>query len=498
MARYTPVHSGYSITNGSATGPNSNRIDVWAEYAVVRQSVSENYSVVHFYFYAALKDGYTSETHSSRGLTVNLQASGYGQIYPDDGYDFRTTTPNLLASTEKTVYHDSDGTAYFSFSASFSTTSNYITGGSVSGGLYLPSIYREAYLTSVPSNTYDNSSATIHYYNPAGYSLDSIQACITDTGGSILVPYRNVSYTGGSYTFTFTQEELDSLYNYFSDTRSGSIRYYLKSVLDGETNYDYMNSTFTITDCEPIVEYTITEISDSKIQELTGGNKLIRYYSDVLLEMTSTPVKGASIEEENMICGKTVNTNYSVFNDIESGEFTFVATDSRNLSTVVTETREILDYTKLTCNLQQDSFTTSGNLSFTISGNYFNDNFGVKNNSLTVQYRYMDIETGEYLSWVTLQPTITGNTYTATATITGLDYTQDYNLQVRAIDELMTAIPPEQAMIALPIFDWSSYDFNFNVPVHINGSLTVTEDIEMLGISLKALLGLDLLELEEE
>ena len=34
MARTTPVHAGYSIINGSGTGPNGYRIHVWVEYAV--------------------------------------------------------------------------------------------------------------------------------------------------------------------------------------------------------------------------------------------------------------------------------------------------------------------------------------------------------------------------------------------------------------------------------------------------------------------------------
>ena len=37
MARYNPVHSGYSIINGSGSGKNADRMDGWGEYAVVGQ-----------------------------------------------------------------------------------------------------------------------------------------------------------------------------------------------------------------------------------------------------------------------------------------------------------------------------------------------------------------------------------------------------------------------------------------------------------------------------
>ena len=74
--------------------------------------------------------------------------------------------------------------------------------------------------------------------------------------------------------------------------------------------------------------------------------------------------------------------------------------------------------------------------------------------------------------------------------MTGLDYTKTYNIKVRAIDKITTAYPPEQSMMAKPIFDWGKNDFNFNVPVHIEGDLSLTGDIEIGGVSLKALLGL--------
>ena len=67
MARNSPVHSGYSIINGSGSGKNADRIDVWVEYAVVSQDTSANASQVYVYFYTALKSGYTSETHSRSG-----------------------------------------------------------------------------------------------------------------------------------------------------------------------------------------------------------------------------------------------------------------------------------------------------------------------------------------------------------------------------------------------------------------------------------------------
>ena len=173
MARNSPIHSGYSIINGSGSGSNANRIDVWVEYSVVSQNISANASQVYAYFYTALRNGYTSETHQKSGLYSTFTVDGTsGNTVSNGSYDFRDTTPMLLGSYSGYVYHNSDGTGYASVSGSFETESKYISGGSVSGTIYLPTIYREASLTSAPNFT-DEENPTIRYSNPAGSGMSS-------------------------------------------------------------------------------------------------------------------------------------------------------------------------------------------------------------------------------------------------------------------------------------------------------------------------------------
>jgi hypothetical protein len=61
------------------------------------------------------------------------------------------------------------------------------------------------------------------------------------------------------------------------------------------------------------------------------------------------------------------------------------------------------------------------------------------------------------------------NTYSASASLSGLDYQETYVFECRAIDKLMTTSSEESALKSLPVFDWSGSDFNFNVPVKFNG-----------------------------
>ena len=133
--------------------------------------------------------------------------------------------------------------------------------------------------------------------------------------------------------------------------------------------------------------------------------------------------------------------------------------------------------------------TADGKLNITASGNYFNGSFGAVNKSIKVQYRYKT-NGGNYTNWASMTTSISGNTYSASASITGLDYRSFYTFQIRAIDKLLTINSPEKTVKTVPIFDWGANDFNFNVDTSVNGNLTITGDIIIGGQSLKSLLGI--------
>ena len=111
--------------------------------------------------------------------------------------------------------------------------------------------------------------------------------------------------------------------------------------------------------------------------------------------------------------------------------------------------------------------TASGECTVTVSGNYFNGSFGATDNTLTVQYRIYDWD------WQYMTATFDGSTYTATAHITGLDYTQLYWFEARAIDKLAEVWTERKYVKATPIFDWGSNDFHFHFPVTSSSSIRI-------------------------
>ena len=155
MARTVPVHTGYTIINGSGTGSNGNRIDVWAEYKLGTQSVEGNYTPFTIYFYAALNASYSSNTKYVGGLNSSCEVDGNAGTGVKAGdYDFTSSkTVNFLGSYSANIAHGDDGTKTVEFSCSFTTVSSYISGGNVSGEIVLDTIPRASSFGTITGTT---------------------------------------------------------------------------------------------------------------------------------------------------------------------------------------------------------------------------------------------------------------------------------------------------------------------------------------------------------
>lgn len=158
----------------------------------------------------------------------------------------------IASLTDSSYPHNADGTGSC-------TIEGYVTGPdgtslegvTVSGTqrVTLDKINRKATISSAPNFT-EEENPTITYSNPAGNSVNTLQACISDTtGNTIYVPYRDISKTGSSYTFNLTDEERDRLVDATPDsTNTMQVRFYVKTVIGGSTLYDYKTKTFTKSD----------------------------------------------------------------------------------------------------------------------------------------------------------------------------------------------------------------------------------------------------------
>lgn len=153
MARTTPVHSGYTIIQGTTTGSSAYKADTWVEYTIASQSVQNNQTRIIAYFYTALASGQTSGTYDNQdgGECQYFKVNGVsGTIYWNDGpYDYRSSTPMLIAKFDGYITHNEDGSKTITIAGSYSTKSSYISGGNISANVTLPTIDRGIFRVKV-------------------------------------------------------------------------------------------------------------------------------------------------------------------------------------------------------------------------------------------------------------------------------------------------------------------------------------------------------------
>ena len=233
------------------------------------------------------------------------------------------------------------------------------------------------------------------------------------------------------------------------------------------------------TKCKPTVSGSVVDTNDRTIA-LTGDDKvLVKYHSIAACTMTVTLNKNAGSISAKTINNLSVSGTTETIPYVEVGTFDFWAKDSRgytNTDKVIA--KGLIPYIPLTANItaMRDD-PTSGNASIQIEGNCFKGNFGATNNTLTVKYRCGD---GDY---TTATATISDdNKYTVTIDLSGLDYTRSFNYEVIVSDKLRTIPKTVTIQKGIPVFDWGEEDFNFNVPVSIQGK-ALTNLVESSGTS---------------
>ena len=292
-----------------------------------------------------------------------------------------------------------------------------------------------------------------------------------------------------TYEFTVTGEERQAIWDlinagYYTNKYSGniySIRLWYESLThfylaDGTFEYSAVNTggrsykLFEFAGNPPTVDGEVYDVNE-KTLALTGNrDTLIRYHSTAHFTITGEAVDGATISQLSVTnTGGIIAGSEGDFTRVESNIFHLDAIDSRGAFARKTIEKGWIEYVKLTADIKSNEVSADGYASITISGNYYGGSFGAQDNSLTLSVRYKT-GSGEYGDWVSITPTIGGsNTYEHTINLEGLDYMETYTFQARAQDKLEDILSAEKVFTTIPVFDWGHDDFNFNVPVSIQG-----------------------------
>ena len=453
--------------------------------ATLTKSVSPQGGGYNYTYTVDVIENSTSIANNTSNVTINFYIKGpwapsyydwttyYGIIVDGSVKDSGSSRPYVSTSNVKLlswtgdVAHNSDGSKSISVSV-------YLTNGSAS---YLPTQYPSSsplYMGSVSLTTIPRASSvscsTADIGSNATISISRASSSFTHT----------LSYAFGSLTGTIATKTSSTsvswtipttFYAQIPNDKSGTgtitCDTYNGSTLIG-SKPTYFTATVNESASKPTLNPTVVDVNTTTTALTGDSSKFIKYYSNASVSTGASARNSATLKSQKITCGaKSISSASGTINAVESGSFTFSATDSRGYPTTQTVNKTLIEYIKLTCSMEAGAPTTDGVATLKISGNYWNGTFGALANTLTVQYRYKT-QGGSYGSWTTVSATKSNNTYSSTATISGLDYRTTYVFQARAVDKLATVNTDEQARRTTPIFDWSKNDFNVNGTLKVN------------------------------
>lgn len=449
-------------------------VDIWVSNQVTlrfgwwqnSQSIANNSSEIGWHLQLVTSGGSISSS-ASKSWNVTVNGSNYsGTCIIGVG----TNTTKTLTKGTTTIYHNADGTKSFSFSFSLQFDINYSGLGwigtkSGSGSGTLSTIPRTSSVSATNANIGENINITINrasssFTHTLTYAFCSLSGTIATKTSS-----TSISWTLPTSFYTQIPNSRSSWGRVICDTYSGSTK-----IGSSECRFDVYVEESTN---KPGISAAVIDVNETT-KALTGDeNKLVKYYSTIQFSITSSPKNNAGTKSINFnyngssYAGGSGNSWTGYFSNITSGSYYCSVTDTRDFTSGVTVNKTLIDYVPLTCAMSVSNPTASGECTVTVSGNYFNGSFGATNNTLTVQYRIFDWD------WQYMTATFNGSTYTATARITGLDYTQLYWFEARAIDKLAEVWTQRKYVKSSPIFDWGSNDVHFHVPIYMTNGIPI-------------------------
>lgn len=423
------------------------------------QSTANNYSVIDWELLGA---GTATGYLMSAPFKVEINSS----VVYESSTRIELRNGTKVASGQVTLKHNDNGTFTMTakVTAAIYSYSNNVSG---SGSWALDTIPRAATITNAPDFN-DEANPVLQYTNAAGNNVSSLQACISFTGATPDIAYRDITKTGTSYTFNLTDAERNVLRNSIPTANSRKLFFYIKTVISGVTYYSKKEVTFTIINANPTINPSITD-GNTIVSTITGDkNTLVKYYSNAVVKVNAVAQKGATIQSIVVRCGGKSLSGDGTINNVESGTFKIGVTDSRGNSIIQTVNKTFIDYVKPTINLVTSNMTTDGSVILTFTGTFYNGKIGKFNNK-----DYLDLgyylwgndpnKEDDYDFFTDVEDvSVSGNTYVASVTLTGFNYQSEYTIQGQMIDifdDVYTEVLP---LLSKPVFEWGKDVFCIN------------------------------------
>lgn len=454
-------------------------------WRVINQSYSDMTTTVKWSFYCGLQES----------ADINSAVVYYPRIYVDGDEAYRVSgsvtvtkgNEQLLQEGEYTFKHNTtDGTGVFTISVAATLDGQALLAGPFN------ELVRDIAPYGFLVETMDFTSAQypeVTYIAPTltdvDYYMLRIQFFDDEYGGHYAYIDRKVTPTqvgNNTYTFEFADGELDAVYAKMANKTTALAWFHLDTYMNGSlahentlptSNYWTANK-FEITDANPLVEPVIVDTNSKTIAVTGDSSKLVRYVSNAQVTVNAQGQAGATITTYRVENGSRAFADSSpvVFKGVEDAIFRFYAKDNRTFITRKNVTVPFVPYVPVSCTISSSIASGDGELNLGVKGAYFTGNFGATENSLSVYFRHRKQNETSFGSWILMEEIVADEEaaqYEAHHIVNNLDYQSTYVFQIHVVDKLTEMYSPETTISTAPIFDWSHSDFNFNVPVTIQG-----------------------------
>lgn len=469
---------------------NSKYFTFYLEYGLAGQG--SGYSTVYVETYIgtsttqAAFDGNASWSVSCNGDS----RSGSGRL---NSVGWTSGNPMRIQRETFTVYHSGATSIYISGAAN--CPSGGYGFGSASAGGYL----------SLPATSGGGGGSTTSqglsfigfpsiYDEPGGFDsaivlssttdiARNVEVCVTVDGATPITPWflaaSEISKGNFNYTLHFPEELYPKMYELMPSTNRMGIRYLVRWV----DTYGNGHQNVSGTSCQFVIENArhpdmnpFAEVNNSTYEIVYGKSSVTIYVQPEAMD-------GAYVAEVKVENNGTVQYGeVVVFDNVTSGVFGITVKDSRGRTNNWSNAIQIpvKDFVTLTCNFERIEFATDGTFEGRIFGNFHNGTIEGTQNSVSVGYLFGEVIDDNTINWqdnwTWLPHTKIGDTYESYFTIPDLDYRKTYIIEAVAQDLTTGGAFIKSGQVRFtsrPIFDWSSKDFNFNVPVTITDGYQV-------------------------
>lgn len=256
--------------------------------------------------------------------------------------------------------------------------------------------------------------------------------------------------------------------------------------------YCVLNASIADRSTAPKITATSFEIGDYLTQYLANNDTIIKGETKLDIIFSAKAHSGRTLTSYEIRNGNKISRNSLQQNEVidfrdsffncEATTFYITVTDNYGYSTnSFVQVSTLINYYPPTCNISsQNTSATGGATGIAVNGAAFTGSFGKSSNTINAYCRYkLKEENAQWSGWQSMTVTLGNNTFTATTNLTGLDYRSTYIVEGKVTDKFHTVTSSQIEVLTQPMFDWSETDFNFNIPVAIQGNLDVNGTVNM-------------------